>query len=148
MHASTYGTLSTAHAWEPRCAVAVTVLREARCQEVLTAPMPPRAPDDEAHGLLGVRRRARLERDTVMGCWCRHDRAMADGDGTRIVTPGKVAGGSSTARNLRRVQRLLPSRTAQVARAAHVLPYGPGQAHAGAGGPGARGTRVQRVTLR
>jgi hypothetical protein len=51
-------------------------------------------------------------------------------------------------RALRRVQRPWLSRTAQAARAARVRPGGPGHVHVGAGGPGARRTRVRRATLR
>jgi hypothetical protein len=71
------------------------------------------------------------------------------------VLPGMDAGasrrfweGGSTVRALRRVQRLLLSRTAQATRAARVRPCGPGHVHVGAGGPGARRTRVRCATLR
>jgi hypothetical protein len=77
------------------------------------------------------------------------------GDKLVDVHPGMNAGasrlfwgGGSTVRDLRRVQRPLRSRTALAARAARVLLCGPGHAHVGAGGPGARRIRVRRATLR
>ena len=57
-------------------------------------------------------------------------------------------GGGSTVRDLRRVQRPLLSRTAQATREQRMRSCDPGHVHVGAGGPGARRTRVRRATLR
>ncbi len=113
------------HAWEQRCVAAVTVVREASWQEVPPTSIRPLAPDDEAEGRLW-----RPETGRAGAGYCDGPLVSpcpSDGGAVRCADcdTWQGRGGDSTARDPLGARRPLPSKTAQAACAARVLPCGP-----------------------